>query len=172
MHWETLRYELAERRRLRRARRYAVAVCLMLAALSMAAHGQAPRIPDAERFYPDYRAAYAEAVNCTGEKPRPYEKIIWMRVPGGSFKDPYATDEEGKIPNIGEWVSPDTIFISANWTTSWVPKHEMIHYLRNDGKHPQEVFGEACHATWGFLPPDTTRMGPGTTTHGPAWKDE
>ena len=176
IHWETLRYELAERRRLRRIRGYAMAVCLMLLALTLFAGqacAQTPRIPDAERFYPNYKAAYADAVDCTGTAhPKAYEAIIWMRVPRPSFKDALQPEEEGKLPNIGEWVSPDTIFVSATYADSWVPKHEMIHYLRQDGKHPREVFGEACHATWGYLPADTTQMGHGTTIHGPAWKGD
>lgn len=132
-------------------------------------HAQGPRIPDAVRYYPDYHQAYADAVECTGTKhPKPYDGITWMLVPRPNFKDALQPEEEGKLANIGEWV-PDTIFISATYANSWVPKHEMIHYLRRNGEHPREVFGYACHATWGFLPADTTRIGPGTTTRGPAY---
>lgn len=176
MHWETLRYRLARRERVRRVRRHAVAVFLVLAAAILCVsqlHAQSPRIPDAVRFYPDYRADYAAAVECTGTThPRSYEKIIWLRVPRSNFKDALAPEEEGKLPNIGEWVFPDSIFIASPWSDSWVPKHEMIHYLRHDGEHPTEVFGAACHAMWGYLPADTTISGPGRTIRGPAWRGD
>lgn len=163
--------------RKRRIERYVlIAWALLLVVLGVGTvMGQSagPRIPGAERFYPDYRAAYADAVDCTKTAhPRPYEALIWMRVPGPNFRDPYATDEEGKLPNIGEWVSPDTIFVSAQWVGTWVPKHEMIHYLTRIVPNDPKLFGVACHAMWGYLPADTTRMGPGTTIRGPAYKDD
>lgn len=146
---------------------FTVFLCLAFAASCRA---QAPRIADAERYYPDNKAAYAEAVACTGTKhPKPYDAIVWMRVPRPSFRDVAAPEEEGKLPNIGEWVSPDSIFVAAPYADSWVPKHEMIHYVRQKGDHPREVFGDACHATWGYLPADTTVSGPGTTIRGPAY---
>src|SRR5262245_9705908 len=107
---------------------YVSAVLILLVGNTLAAQGL-PRIHDAERFYPDYQSAYREAVECTGTKyPRPYEDIVWMRVPRPNFTDDRQPEDEGKLPNIGEWVAPDTIYIAAPWTDSWVPKHEIIHY--------------------------------------------
>ncbi len=171
MHWETLRYTLAERTRAARIYSW-VAFFVLLATtfVTTCMMAQAPRIADAHRFYPDYQAAYAAAVACTGvQHPAPYQAVVWMSVPRENFTDPLAPNEEGKLPNIGEWISPDTIYVAQGWTASWVPKHELIHYLRRDGKHPREVFGDACHAMWGYLEPDTTPSLPGRTIYGPAW---
>ncbi len=173
MHWDTLRFELLERRRRRVVRTYAVLALLMILSVAFVGTcvGQTPRIPDAKRFYPDYTAAYVAATACTKTwNPPPLRDVVWMSVPRQNFTDPYAPDEEGKLPNIGEWVKPDTIYIAQPWADSWVPKHELIHYIRGEGSHPREVFGEACHAMWGYLETDTMPSKPGHTIYGPAWK--
>jgi hypothetical protein len=188
MHWETLKYRLLRRERVRRVRRHAVAVFLVLAAAILCVsqlHAQSPRIPDAVRFYPDYRADYAAAVECTKTvSPAPYEGIVWMLVPRPNFVDPIQSGEEGKLANIGEWIGHssmkgDTIYIANAYRNSWVPKHEIIHYLRHDGGHPKDgnrnlIFGETCHATWGYLSVDTTTIGPGKTEGGKetVWESE
>jgi len=114
---------------------------------------------DIARFTPPahYREIWDSAEACTG-KTADYNKVIWFEVPGNSFSTPDGTA-------IGYW-DGHTITIAHDWlTTDWVIKHEMIHEItrlthdRVQGKPgPRDtlIWGEHCHAMWGFQPRDTT----------------
>jgi hypothetical protein len=110
-----------------------------------------PRIPTAVWMTPPprFESEFREAEKCSGLTGK-YDGIVWYVVPGANFRDPVEPDEW----LLGLWVKPDTIYISAQWERSWVPRHEMLHYLRGDGAHPKDVFGEACHALTGYLVSD------------------
>ena len=134
--------------------------------------GRAPaRHPEAVSFHPPraYEAAYLLDVACTGlTAPRAFNAIHWYEVPGLNFKDSLVPDTtERKVALAGEWVGPDTIYVAREWVNTWVPRHEMLHYLTQSGAHDTTVFGRQCHAMWGFLPADSGLSGPGATSAGP-----
>lgn len=110
---------------------------LMLAPFSVA-RAQGPRIPGAVRVdaqHAEYfRASYDSVVRCTGMS-RPFEKVIWYIVPGGSFRDHVQEAlGEQRIRYWGETVFPDTIYV-AEVRPEWVARHELIHYLRQRVDH-------------------------------------
>lgn len=107
-----------------------------------------------------FRVAHQEAEACTGVY-RSFDKIKWFEVPGPNFH--VAGDPEKIGPLLGLWVWPDTIYVSEQWMHSWVPRHEIIHYLLQTSKHDTAVWGERCHAMWGYLAGDQTISGPGRT---------
>lgn len=116
-----------------------------------------PRIPGARRIepLPNFREEFKAAERCSGVRKK-FEPIIWYLVPGQSFRDPKDLDEW----LIGYWVKPDTIYIGEQWVRSWVPRHEVLHYLHQNGEHPVEVFGQACHAMQGYLMSDDPNYRP------------
>jgi hypothetical protein len=113
--------------------------------------GARPIVP-LPRFLSEFRAA----AECNGLRGR-YEPIVWYVVPGASFRNPYSEQHEWLL---GLWVGPDTIYVAEMSLNGYVPKHEMIHYLRQDSIHVTEQFGEACHAMVGYLVSDDPNYRP------------
>ena len=117
--------------------------------------------PGAVKVTPDslWLVQYAEAEACLGWKGNA-ARVHWYVVPGDSFHD-----AEGREV-IGYWVEPHKIYLAAgNTRLRWLAKHESLHDLLQNGLHPTGVFGTLCAAAWGYLPSDTTKSKPGTTTY-------
>lgn len=93
-----------------------------------------------------FRAIWEMAEHCVHRK-GDLSRVHWRIAPGNSFTAPSGTV-------IGYWTRPHTITLATEWlTTDWVIKHEMIHDLLQEGHTEatlQSVWGERCHATWGY----------------------
>lgn len=98
----------------------------------------------------DYPGIFHDAEYCVGIY-ADYAKIVWRVRPGNNF----STDDGTAV---GYWEAPDTIILAKEWaTTTWVVKHEILHYILQAGHSPFTeywVWGFLCHATWDFVPKD------------------
>lgn len=139
---------------------------------------QVPEIDTYRRFDPParYNALYWDAIRCSGaygEIPL-FKHIVWLEGPDG-FKAPPRLGGDGAglggLTVMGDG-PPDTIVIAKKFrNTDWMVKHELIHFVLQM-PHPKlkvvsdSIWGIACQATWGFLPADTVKSGPGVTSTG------
>ena len=77
-----------------------------------------------------YRLWHEEVETCVGTK-RPFDDIVWRKVYAETFFC-------GGNPQIaaGCYDSPNTIYIVEPLLyAEWLVKHELIHYVRRNGKH-------------------------------------
>ena len=108
-------------------------------------HDDGPK--NAIQVTPDsmWLAQYAAAEACLGLT-GDVADVKWFIVRGD-----YIPDSEGGR-NVGLWIHPHRIYILESFrAAAWVVRHESMHDLLGNGKHPRKVFGDLCRATWGHL---------------------
>jgi hypothetical protein len=123
---------------------------IVLVALGVAAcvDVTAPKLPAAERFDApfSYLAWWREVQNCSGWSGR-LGGVRFYRVvatPGRDSLD-YLDPDSGRYLN-GEWIPrSNSIYLAAGQVTNpGVVRHEMLHALLRDTRHPPRYFADLC----------------------------
>ena len=107
-----------------------------------------PRLPASERFEPpaSYSAWWREVEDCSARNGR-LSGVSFYRVlatPGRDSLD-YLDPESGRYLN-GEWVPrSNSIYLAAGQVTNpGVVRHEMLHALLQETRHPPKYFADLC----------------------------
>jgi hypothetical protein len=168
IHWDTLRYQLAERERIRRARRHAVTAFLLLATAILcvgklhaqtAGSGTPPINGYITRFVPpaEYRTWYMDAAKCADLPPGDYDSLEWYVVPspwGAPGKKTFA--EWRTHARHGELRISDPL---RSATEAVVSYHRYIVVNAEEWRDSSLVMHESLHdILWmsGWRPADTT----------------
>ena len=132
-------------------RKQKLARTVWLSAIVVAVCGIAPPPPPlpvgAVHFLPPevFREWWSATEQCAGIS-KDFTDILWYVVPDQQ-SIPTANGEK-----VGLWfgsVSGSAIVLAGDWKNSeLVVRHEILHHLLKEVKHPNEYFKDRCHLTW------------------------
>ena len=121
---------------------------LLACGVAACADATAPKLPAAEPFDPPgaYSVWWREVEDCSARRGR-LDGVRFYRVLGVPGRDSldYLDPESGRYLN-GEWVrSSNAIYLAAGQVTNpGVVRHEMLHALLQDARHPPKYFADLC----------------------------